>query len=137
MNRVKRHVTALALTLLTISGAAEARRAVLHDPEPVKFGCQLPMKTVQKALKKAFVNRGWTAKWVGNGHLIGKIVVRNKHTLVVGVRYNTRQFDINYKNSNNLKYRVKNGTQTIHPNANKWMMNVDREATAILSSKCI
>jgi len=122
---------------LTTSNTAEARSTVLRDPQPVTFGCQLPMKTVQHALKKAFINRGWTIKWVGNGHLIGKIVVRNKHTLVVSVKYNTRRFDIDYKNSINLKYRVKDGVQIIHPNAVKWMQNVNKEATAILSSKCI
>lgn len=126
----------VGLALFTASGTAEARRAVLEDPQPVKFGCELAMKTVQKGLKEAFAGRKWTTKWVSNGRLVGKIIVRNKHTLVVEVKYNTRQFDINYKNSNNLKYRVKDGVQTIHPNANKWIMNVNNDATSILSSKC-
>ena len=123
--------------ILALPGVAEARSARLQDPPAVKFGCQLPMKTVQNKLKQVFIKRGWTVKWVGNGHLIGKIRVRNKHTLVVSVRYNTRQFDINYKNSDNLKYRVKNGVQYIHSNANKWMMNVSRDAQELLSSKCL
>ena len=127
----------VAAFMLAASATAEARSAVLQDPEPVIFGCQLPMKKVQNALKKAFINRGWTARWVGNGHLVGKIIVRNKHTLVVNVKYNTRQFDINYKNSKNLKYRVRDGVQTIHPNANKWMRNVQNDATALLSSLCL
>ena len=126
----------IAAVMLVTSSAAEARSAVLQDPPPVVFGCQLPMKTVQNKLKQAFVNRGWNAKWVGNGHLIGKIIVRNKHTLVVDVRYNTRQFDINFKNSDNLKYRVRDGVQYIHSNANKWMMNVNNDARKLLSSKC-
>ncbi|RTZ58495.1 MAG: hypothetical protein DSZ32_06850 [Gammaproteobacteria bacterium] len=129
-------VLAIAL-MISAPGAAQARSSVLTDPPPVKFGCQLPMKTVQNKLKQAFIKRGWTAKWVGNGRLVGRIKVRNKHTLVVSVKYNTRQFDIDFKNSDNLKYRVKDGVQYIHSNANKWMMNVSREAQKLLSAQCL
>lgn len=114
--------------MLVLQSPAQARSAVLVDPEPVEFGCKLSMAQAKKAIKTGLRTREWTHKTKKPGHLEGHIVVRGKHTLWVDVHYTGTSFDINYKDSDNLNYKVKdNGVRRLHPNANSWMNNLKND----------
>ncbi len=126
MNR-RLMLSALLLTSSTLlwQNTVFARSTKLVDPERVEWDCKLTMKQAERAIKTGLRNRGWTHKTKKPGHWVGRLVVRNKHTLWVDINYGTRSFDIDYKDSDNLNYKVKDdGTRYLHPNAVSWMNNL-------------
>jgi len=77
-----------------------------------------------KAIKAAGRSLGWNVKKIKNGEAKASINVRGKHTAVVKITYNQKNYSINYVNSQNLKYDAEKNT--IHKNYNSWVMNLDR-----------
>ena len=119
---------ALAVIMLALQSPAQARSAVLTDPEVMEFDCKLAMKQAEKAVRSGLRSRQWTHKTKKPGHLEGCVVVRGKHTLWVDIHYTGTSFDVNYKDSDNLNYKVKDdGTRRLHPNANSWMDNLAQD----------
>lgn len=118
---------ALFVNMLVLQSSAHAaRRAVLIDPEIMEYGCKLSMTQAENVIKAGLRAREWTYKLKKRGHIEGRILVRGKHTLWVDISYTQRTFDINYKDSDNLNYQVKDdGTRYLHPNANSWMTNLE------------
>jgi len=115
----------LAVSMLAFQNPAQARSAELKDPEAMEFDCKLNMKQAEKAVRSGLRARQWTHKTKKPGHLEGRIVVRGKHTLRVDIHYTGTSFDVNYKDSDNLNYKVKDdGTRRLHPNGNSWMDNL-------------
>ncbi|WP_456448673.1 hypothetical protein [Thiolapillus sp.] len=116
---------ALAINLMLLS-SAHARSTELRDPDRTEFGCTLSMDKATKAIKSGMRVRGWTSKKSKKpGQLVARVIVRGKHTLWVTINYDRKSFDIDYKDSDNLNYRVDDdGTKYLHPNAISWMENL-------------
>jgi hypothetical protein len=105
---------------------AHARSAVPlinHDSISIiaSEGKTLEASQVKQAIEIAARSRDWTTSNLDNGKLAAKIVVRNKHTVMVEISYDASHYSINYLDSINMKYEVKNGQALIHPFYNKWV----------------
>jgi len=115
-----------------------AQAAKLRDPVPSQWGCELSDEKMMQGITAGLIGRGWiiTAN-DGQGNLVAQVIVRGKHTLIVDIIYDNKSFDINYKDSDRLSYKLKSdGTARIHRNANSWMDNIQKDITAQLSALC-
>jgi hypothetical protein len=125
-----------AFALFCASPAAQA--AKLIDPPQVEWGCELSDEEVLSGITAGLLGRGWIIR--GNdseGNLVAQVIVRGKHTLVVDIAYTNTMFNITFKNSKNLKYKIGNdGSPRIHRNANSWMNNILIDITPQLVALC-
>lgn len=84
---------------------------------------------VGKAIQRAGAALGWQMKQTKPGHILGTLVIRT-HTAVVDVNYSVKSYSIVYKDSTDLKY----DGQTIHPQYNNWILNLEKGIRAQLST---
>jgi len=108
----------------------------LQDPPRATWGCELTEKQVKSGIATGMVTKNWTPQFQNDGTVLGVIVVRDKHTLRVTVKYDTTSFDIDYLSSVNLKYKEVNGVKKIHPHGNGWMANLNNAILAALQLEC-
>ncbi len=85
-------------------------------------------QAIGKAIQKAGVALGWQMKDMAPGHIVGTLYLRS-HMAQVAIKYNTKSYDIIYKDSEDLSY---NGSK-IHSNYNAWVQNLDKRIQAELS----
>ncbi|HSI38113.1 MAG TPA: hypothetical protein VK946_03480 [Methylotenera sp.] len=114
-----------ALTIV-FSSFAHARNTVPvinHDNINIvtSDGKVLQAIQIKQAIEAAANKNDWTITNGEDGKLLAKILVRNKHTVVIEITYDTSKYSINYKDSNNMKYEVQSGQAMIHPFYNKWV----------------
>ena len=130
-------IRTLSVFALTLFGAS-AHAAKLVDPPSAEWGCELSNERVLQGITAGLIGRGWVLSSNDkNGNLVAQVIVRGKHTLVVDITYTTTSFDIDYKSSDNLKYKVKSdGVAYIHRNANSWMDNIQTDFSAQLLALC-
>jgi hypothetical protein len=127
---------ALCVTFLFGIGVP-VHAAKLIDPPRSEWGCELTNERVLQGITAGLIGRGWVLSSNDkNGNLVAQVIVRGKHTLVVDISYTTSAYDINYKSSDNLKYKLKNEVPYIHRNANSWMDNIQLDITAQLQALC-
>jgi hypothetical protein len=79
------------------------------------------MDAITEAILSSGARRGWKMTMLEPGLIRGKIVVNNKHTVEVDITYNETDFSINYVNSINMNYTVRDGVANIHPKYNRWV----------------
>ena len=132
-----------AICIATVFGflftttSVQARRAKpLQDPPRATWGCQLTEKQVKKGIATGMASLDWTPQFQKDGTVFGEIVVRDKHTLRVTVKFDTTSFDIDYLSSIDLKYKEKKGVKKIHPHANGWMNNLNNAILVNLQLEC-
>ena len=89
-----------------------------------------------QGISAGLASRGWLITNKKPGKLVAQVIVRNKHTLVVSIKYTDDSYDIDYLNSDNLNYKTKDGVAYIHPNANSWMDNINQDIRSQLSILC-
>lgn len=110
-----RPVLALLLAL-TVSMPATARPPVAvvdYYNQPI---ATTTVDNVRRAISTAAANRRWTLSENGAGHMIATLVIRNKHTIVIDIRYTGSTLDLRYRDSENLNYtKFDNGARVIHP----------------------
>ena len=83
----------------------------------------LTIKQVEKSIRKALVQKGWTVKEHTSGRIVADILVRS-HSAEILIEYSTTNYSINYVDSNDLRYNAKKNT--IHKNYNNWIIYVNR-----------
>ncbi len=86
------------------------------------------LSDVEKSIIKAGISLGWQMQKTKSGHIVGTLNVR-KHMAKVDVTYNRQSYDIQYKNSYNLKH---DGTN-IHRKYNQWIRNLNQRIQSELS----
>lgn len=79
------------------------------------------LQAVELAITRAGVGLGWTMKVEKSGQIIGTLNLRT-HTAVVTIPYSSTKYSILYKDSVNLDQKE----ETIHPNYNGWIQNLDK-----------
>lgn len=128
MNFSVRNFLVTVLAMAVVAGCAGAPvYNVSGSPVNANSG-KASLDDIGKAIKTAGINLGWQMRDVKPGHIVGTLNLRS-HQAVVDVTYNTKSYDIAYKDSSNLNY---NGS-TIHKNYNSWVQNLDRNIQAQLS----
>ncbi len=89
----------------------------------------LTEKEVRAAIITACPRYGWAPKDVGPG-IVEATLHHRAHTVVVDIHYTPKSYEIKYKSSVNMHTSDGN----IHPNYNKWVMNLRRTIDAELAS---
>ena len=132
-----------AICIATVFGflftttSVQARRAKpLQDPPKASWGCELTEKQVKLGIATGMTSLSWTPQFQNDGTVFGVIVVREKHTLRVNVKFDTTSFDIDYASSVNLKYKEDKGVKKIHPHGNSWMLNLNNAILINLQLEC-
>jgi hypothetical protein len=102
---------------------AGCRSAPIHDvvAAPVVTTKPVTMEAVQTAIVVAGTGLGWRMEPGKAGTVTGVLELRD-HRAVVEVTYDTKAYNIKYKDSSNLDY---SGT-SIHKNYNGWVENLDK-----------
>lgn len=119
MKRIFLFSGSLMVFLLLLTGCRSgAVYNVMEHPVEGKFAQN---DDVYKAIKKAGMSLGWNIKKVSEGEAIGKLALRS-HLAVVSIKYDTKSYSIEYKDSTNLNYDATKGT--IHSNYNGWVQNL-------------
>ncbi|HEY7873388.1 MAG TPA: hypothetical protein VIC31_11795 [Rudaea sp.] len=102
------------------------RQVPLVDPAPIAVPAKLSLVQVDKAVKQALVKR----EWLINSDQPGKLTAtyaRRDFSVQIGITYDTKQVQIKYLGSSNLKYEVKNGQAWIHKNYQSWIQNLETD----------
>ena len=110
----------LASVFLLLAGC---RSAPIYDvtAAPVSAPKAITLQDVEKAILRAGAGLGWQIVPRGPGQAEGVLALRG-HRAVVDITYDTKNYNIKYKDSSNLDY---DGTN-IHSNYNGWVQNLDK-----------
>lgn len=116
----------LALALALYSGAAMARVAELREAPRVLSTSLTPLDARQ--LRERIVRGGQTLDWAVTREAPGLLELtfdkNGKHQVTVAVHYDATGYDVTYVRSFNLNYEEVNGVRRIHPNYNRWVLNL-------------
>ena len=131
----KLHATSkwLAAGLLLSVASVSFAGANLEIPAPVSIPSGKSEKDIKEAISLGATARNWVVKETAPGVMEARVDVRNKHTLIVDLKYDAQQVALAYKNSSNLDYEVVNGNPQIHRNANSWMKNLMTDISKFLN----
>ena len=123
MNRrmCKSLVAVAAFLLLTGFGAGTPIYNVQSSPIPPNPAAT--MENIEKAIMRAGMTLGWQVASKGPCNIEATLNIR-RHQAVVDITYDTKSFDIHYKDSVNLDYR--DSDKTIHSNYNGWIQNLEK-----------
>lgn len=114
---------AAALAACTIQPLYNVKGAPVETPG----GKPPTLAEVEKAVVRAGTALGWKMQPVKPGQVVGTLNLRS-HTAIVDVSFDTRTYNITYKDSVELNY---DGTN-IHRNYNGWIQNLDKGIRAQL-----
>jgi hypothetical protein len=111
----------LAASFIVLAGCRAA--APIYDvvAAPVVTSKPVTMEAVRNAIVMAGSGLGWRMEPRTPGTITGVLDLRD-HRAVVEVTYDTKTYNIKYKDSSNLNY---SGT-SIHKNYNGWVENLDK-----------
>jgi hypothetical protein len=113
----------LSLSLVLFTTGCSGGHAVYNVKEaPVTMRSEnYTLSDVEKAIVKAGRSLGWQMQKAKPGHIIGTLYIR-RHMAKVDITYNRLSYNIEYKDSDNLKY---DGT-SIHRKYNQWIRNLSQ-----------
>jgi hypothetical protein len=122
----------MAVVAMTVAlGAAGCTVKPIYNVQgaPVTSNkASLTQDDVAKAIIRAGAGLGWQMAQVSPGLITGTLHLRT-HVAVVDVKYDTKTYNITYKDSTNLYYTG----STIHRNYNGWVQNLDNGIRTQLS----
>jgi hypothetical protein len=117
----------LVLASLVVS-TAEARSSVPivnHENIAITTGSKRAPSAdeVSAAITRAgqTIRYPWTVTAGGPGQLVATTLVREKHTVVVDIKYSSTSYSVTYRDSQNMNYKVSKGVPKIHPFYNDWV----------------
>lgn len=117
--------------VLLLVAACAGRVAPLYNvvQAPLDVPRSVSTAELEKTIRVAAANRGWTVKRMGRGKIEARIAVRD-HVAVIDISYSRKQYSITYKESQNLKY---DGSR-IHKNYNSWIQLLANDINARVSA---
>lgn len=119
-------VVAAVMALSLQSGAALARTADLYDAPKVLSVSATPLEAAQT--RDRIVAGGQALGWSVTREEPGLVELsfdkQGKHQVTVAVRYDQTGYKIDYVTSFNLNYEELGGVRKIHPNYNRWVLNL-------------
>lgn len=124
MKQVLAAMLVVGLTVAMMTGCRGGGQVynVKDAPITTATGKEVTLEQVTKAIVEAGAGLKWTMAVVKPGQIVGTLNVRS-HTAVVDIAYDTKTYNITYKDSVNLKYNA--DKQTIHENYRGWVQNLD------------
>lgn len=130
MIRISSKLLVFAGVLLFVAACA-GRVAPLYNvvQAPIDVPRTVSMAELEKTIRVAAANRGWTVKRMGRGKIEARVAARD-HVAVVDISYSRQSYSITYKSSVNLKY---DGTR-IHKNYNSWVQLLANDINARVSA---
>lgn len=120
----------LCCALLLPSAVVLAASPVILENPPVLFFSQpdtLNIAQIEKMVLEGIIrsnmpNHVWSVESRQPGQINAKVVVRNKHTAFLDIRYDATKVLVSYKSSENLDYeKTMDNYEIIHPNYLKWV----------------
>lgn len=117
---------AAAITVAVLLTACAATRTapirnVTEAPVVAVSGQTLTAADVERAIRRAGAQLGWTMRNVRPGLMEATLVLR-AHSATVEIPYSQKSYSIQYKTSTNLQA----DDNLIHQNYNGWVENLDR-----------
>lgn len=116
----------LALALFTGGGTAIARTADMYDAPKVLSVSATPLDARQT--RDRIVAGGQALGWAVTREEPGLVELsydkQGKHQVTIAVRYDPTGYKIDYVGSFNLNYEEQVGGRKIHPNYNRWILNL-------------
>jgi hypothetical protein len=119
----------VALSAMLLGGCRTATIYNVRDAPVSVVKSEYTLKDVGDAITRAGVALGWQMKVQEPGHIVGTLFIRS-HMAQVDINYTKTSYNIEYKDSTNLKY---DGTH-IHSNYNGWIQNLDNGIRAQLTA---
>ena len=118
---------AIASVVLLVVLLAGCRTAPVYNVEnsPVPASANLTRKQVGNVIEREATKLGWSVERQTPGRMVATLKLR-KHTAVVDILYDEKQFSIHYKDSQVLLY----DGEKIHRNYNNWIHNLQRRINA-------
>ena len=132
MNKIlKISVITIVVSLIFLSGCRSMRivPVVNIQNSTIEVNGKYSKADVKKAIITAVKGQGWGIQNKKGNHIVAVLFVRQIKA-TIDIRFNTKSYSINYKNSSNLSY---DGTN-IHRNYNTWIQNLDNRIQAELSN---
>jgi hypothetical protein len=120
------------VALLVLSSLGCSHSAVLTDPPMVTASAAADPQYVRAAVLAAMARRRWVAERDDPGVVLARFVHGNHHVRV-WVRYDASNVVIQYADSQNMAFRLRNGVPYIHKAYNKWTTVLSREIYRILA----
>ena len=121
-----------AVMSLTFLGCKDAQVYNVNNMAiETSSGQKITSADVEKAIIRAGAGLGWVMKKVNDGNIQGTLTLRN-HMAVVSVKYNAREYSINYVDSSNLNYN--SADNTIHSNYNGWVQTLNKAIQVQIST---
>ncbi len=118
---MKRLSLILALCAIVLCGCRGAPvYNVTDNAVVVKAGKVVSTEDIREAILRAGRALGWQMTPAENGLVVGRLNLRGT-TAAVDVRYTSKSYSINYRDSTGLDYR----DGQIHKNYNGWVQNLD------------
>lgn len=129
---MKKYISVVALAMVLLFSVTGCKSTKIYDVPKQNVVEKVSQKDVYKSIIRAATQRGWDVKKVKDG-VIDATYAKREFSVTVTVTYSANSYDINYKESEGLKYDSE--AQTIHKNYNSWVRNlrqsIDRELTLI------
>jgi hypothetical protein len=117
-------VAVVAVAVLMAACAANRTapiRNVSDSPVVGVSGQTLTLPDIERAIRRAGAQLGWTMKTVNPGLIEATLVLRT-HSATVDIPFSQKSYSIQYKTSTNLQA----DGNVIHQNYNGWIDNLDK-----------
>jgi hypothetical protein len=127
---MKKQIVSASLALglvLAVTGCGHA--AKMYDVPQQSIAEKKTKEQVYKAVMNGALTRGWEARKVTDG-LVEATYARRNFSVTVDIKYSATSYDIEYKESQGLKYDE--NAQTIHKNYNSWVRNLKQSINRAL-----
>ena len=114
----------LVLAMVLAMMACRAGKSI----ETVKYDTSnqaLTLEQMRDAIARGCLINQWLVSEVDSNTIEAATTVRGKHHVVVTIPYTSNHYEIKYKSSSNMNYKMKDGNPVIHPAYNEWVRTLD------------
>ena len=118
----------LLFSALVLTGCAQ-KVPLMNLASPMPLVKKTANKDIEAAIIRAGALTNWSVVPAGPGAMTGTLHVRGKHTAVVDIAYDQKEFRITYKDSDNLNY----DDGKIHRSYNRWVATLEKNIRRELS----
>lgn len=96
---------------------------------------QVTDKKMHDAIISGLQDCGWKYSETSQNVINASLIMNGKHTVFVIIPYTSSHYDIKYKDSAYMKYKIKDdGTEYIHKAYNQWVSTLNRSIQAYVMS---